>query len=268
MRTDIRDEWFAGLGLDSIRLDLRQRLAGDVVELRVHPSAAALGLALVNLVARVVPGVRVIDSDVRVDEPVFGPAGLIRDVADGLAAAVASDEPSANGSLRVLIDVGAGLPNADFYVSADAWSLRLSRRPHPVLVGRGPAVTAAAAIAASQIILVLLPELAGSRLRRTDLFEWNLVDYGRRVHPRTLEMSATHATVFGAGSVGSATIYSLLLARATGHIDIVDSDKLSARNRLRYVLWIADASGPKATWAASLSHGTGLAVTPHTMSSA
>jgi hypothetical protein len=55
-------------------------------------------------------------------------------------------------------------------------------------------------------------------------------------------------------------VYALLLANATGRLTMVDPDRLSWRNRLRYPLWLDAVRRPKVSWLQEVTAGSQLTV--------
>ena len=170
--------------LDSIRVTIRASAAG-----------ARLALALANYVARFCPIVEVDGPSDELDLPVFGSGNLPRLGAELAREGVYS--PARVVSADLVVDVGRSEPGAIFYVSADSWSLRMSTRPHEPLAGIGPAVPAAAALAAAEVFRRVLPEVPGVRLDGT--FEWNLVDDATCILSVTPSSAQVDAVCFGAG---------------------------------------------------------------------
>jgi hypothetical protein len=249
----------------TLALELAQRLDAATVVLRVATDAAALGLTLANLLARVVPKLVFEAPPAEVALPLYG-TGPLPAIGYELVEAVRSSAPIGGGG-SVIVDVGAGLPGADLYVSADTWSLTISPRPHSVLKGAGPAITAAAALAAGEVMRRLLPELPGVRLSDYAI-DWNLIDYRLRHATVRHPPHQVDAVCFGAGSVGSSLVFALLIGGARGSLDVVDSDRLQRRNKVRYPLWIGIASGSKVRWLERQAAGSGLRVRGHICSAA
>jgi hypothetical protein len=265
MRDDPRLTLLTETSDPTLALELAQRLDGATVVLRVATEAAPLGLTLANLLARLVPKVVFEAARTVVTVPLYG-TGPLHAVGHALVEAVRSSAPIGGGG-NLILDVGAGLPGADLYVSADAWSLTLAPRPHAVLIGVGPAITAAAALAAGEVMRRLLPELPGVRLSDQGI-DWNLIDYGLRRSTVSRPPEYVDAVCFGAGSVGSSLAFALLVGGAHGSLEIVDPDRLQRRNKLRYPLWIGGASGSKVKWVERQAAGSGLRVRGHDRSAA
>lgn len=254
---DPRAELIQRLGTKSSVHETLRRMDSVELHLDVSPQSAALGLSTANLCARLFPNVS-IRADFKVDVPLFG-AGTINTLADQLVKAVRFTEPRKPERV-VTIGIGATTPDLDLYCSAGIWNVRLSRDPHDVLAGIGPAVAAASAITAAQISRDVLPEIGGIQLEGS--WEWNLLTYTLGCLEDGPEASPVDFTLFGAGSVGSSLIYSLLLSEASGHVVAVDSDKLIYRNRLRYPLWVRAEGGRKVDWLHDMTQGSPLAITP------
>lgn len=234
----------------------------DETEIRIDSDDrhALLALSLGNLTARLWPNTTISGPDVEVPPSVLG-TGHLGVSARSLVGAVRLSSPAA--PRRVLrVALGARPGPADVFASADKWTMRIGSSPVEALDGtRGPATIAAAALIAAELFRHTIPELPGVRL--TGLFEWNLVDYRAATTRVDLPRARVDVTCFGAGSVGSSLVLALLVAGVPGHLHLVDDDVLQARNRLRYPLWIAPASGAKVEWAANLSRGSGLTIEPH-----
>jgi len=249
-RIALLDEAAGADGADAFAL--AKRLDSTEVIVRIDQKQAAVGLSLVNLVARLIPNVRVDAVTTPVAIAPFG-HGPLTELARRVTNA-ARPGPGRPVQGSYVIDVGLGRPHADLYVAADEWSLVLSPVPiaeTPEHSSRGPASVAASALATGEIIRRVLPELPGVRL--SDPFHWNLVDYRTRPAGTSIPNVHVDATLFGAGSVGSSLTYALLIGAAHGRITAVDADSLRSRNKLRYPLWIDPASGKKVAWLASFS---------------
>ncbi len=236
-----------------------RRLDSTRIVVRTSTASARLAFALANYVARICPNVEIDGPDDEVDLPVFG-AGRLTKLGAELTRTVRIGKPTAV-STELVVDVGRSEPGATCYVSADAWSLRMSIGPHEVLNGVGPAVPAAAALGAAEVFRRVLPELPGVRLNGT--FEWNLIDYATRVSSLTPQSVGVDAVCFGAGSVGSSLLLALLLSDAHGRLEVVDDDRLERRNRLRYPAWVEEpAATKKVAWLEGIASGSNLRVIP------
>jgi hypothetical protein len=232
---------------------LVRRLDTTQVIVRAVANQAAAALSLVNLIARLIPNVRVEAPDNEVTVSLFG-VGSMSEVAASVARAARLATPRPVGQ-SILVDVGVGAPGADLYAWSDGWSLALSPSSIGAMVSTalGPAQVAVSALAAGEVLRRVLPELPGVRLAEPVV--WNLVDYERSLVDPVPEAGDARAVLFGAGSVGSSFVYALLLSEARGRIDVVDPDSLQPRNKLRYPLWIERAHGRKVDWLASFSTG-------------
>ncbi len=241
---------------------LLRRLDSTRVLIRTTADSGALALSLANHLVRICPSVAVDAPPIGVNLPVFGMGTLPELAARLLNQARIGRAEGAEGPANLVIGVGDVTAGADLYVSANGWSLRLSVDPHEPLAGRGPAVSAAAALAAAEVFRRLLPELPGVRLARD--FEWNLCDYRTRVSEAFPPAAPVDAVCFGAGSVGSSLVLALLLSRAMGDLVVVDDDRLESRNRLKYPAWIGEPGvRAKVDWLQGLALGTSLRVTPY-----
>lgn len=224
----------------------------------VAPDQGPLGLSLTNLLARLIPNVELTTGSTKtVSLPIFG-SGTLRDLATSIVRAGRPPlKKRATTTFRVA--VGTADHGADLHVSSSRWSMRLSQAAHVPLTGVGPATTAASALAAAEIIRRLVPELPGSRLGSA-LFEWNLLDYQCSLAPEEVHLAPVDAVCFGGGSVGSSVVYSLLLGAAKGRLTIIDPDKLSRRNRVRYPALLGPTEGSKVEWLERLAAGSELAI--------
>lgn len=242
-------------------LDLLARFDTTQVVIETDRAHGMLALSITNLAARLWPHVQLIGSSAPVASVVFG-SGPLTQVAEQL---VVASRPGSDGrtSRRLVVAAGGGVGQADLFVTADAWSMRLSGAPGASLSGEsGPATTAAAALAVAELFRRMLPELPGHRLG-AETFEWNLVDYSLSPARTQPDTRAVEVTCFGAGSVGSSFVLALLAGDAVGAIDLVDDDRLQPRNRLRYPLWIGPHQGPKVDWIAAVTASGRLRAVPH-----
>lgn len=255
--SDPRAELVQRLGTKSSVQETLRRMESVELQLDVSSESAALGLSTANLCARLFPNVS-IGADFDVDVPLFG-AGAIDAITYQLVRTVRVSEPRKPEHV-VAIGIGTTTSGQSLYCSAGVWNIRLSREPHEVLRGVGPAVAAASAIAAAQITRDVLPEIGGVQLQGS--WEWNLLTYALGCVEDEPEASPVDFTLFGGGSVGSSVIYSLLLSEASGHVVAVDSDKLIRRNRLRYPLWTRAEGGRKVDWLREVTQSSPLAVAP------
>jgi hypothetical protein len=239
--------------------DLLRRLDSTELHLRSDGSTPSLLLSMANLCARLIPGVTIDVPDLPVVAPVFG-EGRLGEVARRTVGA-ASVGRRATPRHRIVVDLGTGAAGADLYVTSDRWAVALSTEPLGPPGRPGPATAAAAALAASVVFRLVVPEVGGAPLAGT--LRWNLLDYRLTSAPDDPNPSGVEAVVFGAGSVGSSVLYSLLLADAEGSLAFVDPDRLSERNRLRYPLWLGADRLPKASWIAGTADGSRIRVTGH-----
>jgi len=205
---DPRTGLVPGVGAEA----LLDRLDSTRILIRTTTAGAVLALSLANHLVRICPNVAVDAPPIEVDLPVFGTGSLPELAARLLSSARIGRADGAGDQTSLVVAVGDPTPGADVYVSADAWSLRLGVDAHDPLTGTGPAVSAAAALAAAEVFRRLLPDLPGVRLARD--FEWNLVDYRTRVWEAAPAVAPVEAVCFGAGSVGSSLVLALLLSRA------------------------------------------------------
>lgn len=271
----------SGSSMADVRLELLDQVTSgdaqelvkqlDSTEIVVRGDVASLNppliLAVANLVARLFPSVTVETTSEDVHVPPFGSGDLCR-LANQTVRQARVAQPSQGGT-RYVINAGGGSDNADLYVAADAWTLRIGRQPLSANgTSRGPAVAAAAALAAAQTFLDLLPGVAGHRLGHETLI-WNLLDYHLTEAPDHPEFEPVHdAVCFGGGSVGSSLLQVLLLSGASGSLDIVDPDRLSRRNKVRYPLWLGHHGGWKVDWLERIASGSPLQIRGHRESAA
>jgi hypothetical protein len=237
--------------------ELAQRLDATHVHLRATAAQPELLLSLVNLLARLLPNVTVNAPAVQVAVPAVG-GGPLGDLAAEMVrrARLATPAPAVRA---MVIDLGTGVPGADLYITSDRWTVQLATAPLTAAPGTGPATAAASALTAAEAFRRIIPELPGARLG-AEPFVWNLLDYRCAPAPADPAPSAVEAVCFGAGSVGSSMVYALLLADAAGWLTVVDPDRLSRRNRLRYPLWLDGARRPKARWLQEVTAGCRLSV--------
>ncbi|MDQ3914263.1 MAG: hypothetical protein M3323_02880 [Actinomycetota bacterium] len=245
------------IGSDESSIEVAERFDSTVVTIRVGRGSERLALALANLLVRL--GTRL---SLEGAEMPSAPSRLDCYLRKFIEPRLTEGSDLPTRCTRFVVDVGFSGTNADLYVSSDGWNLSVSRDPHPVLSGKGPAVNAAAALAASIIFRELLPELPSTALADVTL-EWNLVNYELRHTARISRAGPVMATCFGGGSVGSSTIYTLLLSEAEGVIDLVDPDTLEERNRWRYPAFLSESSGPKTGWLEGLAADSTLRVQGH-----
>jgi hypothetical protein len=260
---DPRIEFLAETATQAAAGDLAHRLDSTRVHVRATTAQPALLLSLVNLLARLMPNVTVDAPSAHITVPVFG-TGPLSDVARDTVrrARLATPAPAKRA---LIVDLGTGAPGGDLYVMSGPWTVWLANTPLAAPPGTGPAAVAASALAAAETFRRVVPELAGVRLG-DEPFVWNLLDYRCAPAPTDPTPSPVEAVCFGAGSVGSSLVYALLLAGAAGQLTVVDPDRLSARNRLRYPLWLDGACRPKVCWLQAVSAGTRLAVLGHQQS--
>ncbi|HEV2173645.1 MAG TPA: hypothetical protein VGR71_08760, partial [Nitrospira sp.] len=249
--SDPRIELLGGLSSEDLAHSLKQRLDTSSVIIRAGTTTAALAISTANVLARLVPNVSVVSaSDQGVFVPPFGEGEIARIGAQVVTQARTSIPVEQSGPVVVV----AVEPNrdADLYVSASAWSIRISDHPHEPLHGLGPATSAASALVAAEILRRLLPELPGVRLK-DQLIEWNLLDYRLRIAPSEPPPGPVTSVCFGGGSVGSSVLYSLMLSGGAGTLTFVDPDHLSSRNKIRYPLLFSSSRALKVDWLSSLS---------------
>ncbi len=246
------------LDSDEASIEVAERFDSTVVMIRVGRGSELLALSLANLLVRLGTWLSLQGSDLA-----SAPSPLDRELRKFIEPRLTEGADLPTGCTRFVIDVGLSGPNADLYVSSDGWSLSVSRGPHPVLIGKGPAVIAAGALVASIIFRELLPELSSSPLGN-ETFEWNLVNYElNHTAPLSQAGPPVTATCFGGGSVGSSIIYTLLLSGTEGVIDVVDPDTLEERNRWRYPALFSEPGGAKAAWLEHMAADSTLRIKGH-----
>jgi len=266
MSVDARIEFIGTTFKSSDIVRVAQLLDSFHIHLRGTATSAALLLNILNLIARIFPSISIEAPRERVSVPVFGD-GEITELGKRL---VNSLQPSRaiDPSRTLVIDTGTGRDGADIYITADTWTIGMSRTPLDHLQGSGPAQTAAAALAASEIFREALPEFPGVRLGEEPFF-WNLLDYRTtRAPDERCPAGAVDAICFGAGSVGSSILYALVLGNSSGSLVFVDPDRLSPRNRFRYPLWLATKTEPKVSWIRRMASGTRIRVQAYAESAA
>lgn len=250
-RVDIIKQASAGADVEANRL--LRTLDSTRIVVRASPAHAAAALSFVNLIARLFSAVDVeaLPSATATVAP-FG-SGPIRALATSVVADVRAVTRTKTRA-TYLVDIGVGAPGADLYLWSDGWSLSIS--PSVLSCDRpprtGPADVAVGALAAGEVLRTVVPQMPGVRLAGPR--QWNLIDY----RAETTVVAVPHdvdvrAVLFGAGSVGSSFLYSLLLSDSRGRITAVDRDTLHRRNKIRYPLWIRSARGPKVGWLAGMS---------------
>lgn len=261
MTADPRIALLGHLGASHAAAELVERIDTTAILIDSDPQHSDLALCIANLAARIWPNVRVVGHRDMFDVPPFG-SGRPSEIADRLVRGIRIG-PRKTPTTRLKLAVGDIGADANLYVTADEWSMRLSGSARSSLGGTpGPATTAAASLAVAELFRLSLPELPGVRLG-TSTFEWNLVDYRLSLALDQPDMGEVEATCFGAGSVGSSAVLAMVVARVAGEIDVVDDDLLQARNRLRYPMWIGPNHGSKVRWLAAASSSRSLRVQPH-----
>lgn len=259
--TDLRVQLFEAQGDP---FPLLSRLDTTRILVRAQPETAVLSLSLVNLLVRLFPNVAIEASPGEISVPVFGDGDLATVAARTIEAAREVHPTDDRSHPPIVVDVGPQQAGANLYVASDGWTVELSTEPLVARAGSGPGNVAASALAAAEIFRMALPELPGVRLRETS-FVWNLVDYQfRRVNLPETEREI-QATCFGAGSVGSSIVYALLTSDVAGQLEVVDPDRLSPRNKLRYPLYFSGAGTPKVKWLEGLTKGSELKLRGHAM---
>lgn len=258
MTNDPRLEALGGLSPDAARV--AEELDDASVVIRTTPRQALLAVATANLIARLVPSVEVAcdqKNDTEVDLPIFG-TGSVTEIA-GRVIERARLVPPRHTRRTLTISTSGQDNGADLHVAASGWSISLGRTPHPLGSTSGPATTAASALAAAEAVRHLVPVLPGRRLASEHLL-WNLLDYRCTTAPVELPARSVDAVCFGGGSVGSSLIYALLLGEASGSITVVDPDKLTDRNRVRYPMLLDAPHTTKAIWLETAGRGTALSI--------
>lgn len=234
-----------------------------------------LALALVDMLGRLFPRVDVdADADAAAD-PLLppGPALLHERLEAVRRHGVDPEEP---GKPELVVRVGPGEADADFYVDAREWQSYVGTRPSQLPDDDGRAIAvgplAAACRGAAQVFQRLLADL----LPLTNVIEssyWSALTYEKGetpfVDPELPLPSHLDAVLVGAGSIGGAAAY--LFAGTPGldgELDIVDPQALEERNPDRALLatQAAAAAGEvKAELAAAVLDHLPLVARPHRM---
>jgi hypothetical protein len=244
---------------------LTRRLDETRIRVRTTAESVSLSLSLVNLLSRLFPAIHVEAPAVEVAVQPFG-RGPMDELLNRVAASAQLMADADSHNHMITVDVGAQHPGADFYCVSDGWTMRLAPEPLDFVAGKGPATVAASALTCAEILRIVLPELAGVRL--SSPFTWNMIDYGLTEAVSTVATGEVRATCFGAGSVGSSLLYTLLLSEAHGTLSFIDADRLSTRNKLRYPLLLGTSSARKAQWVTAMGAGSGLHVEGHDQTAA
>lgn len=246
-------------GLSEQAAAVAQELDSASVVIRTSPRQALLAVATANLMARLVPSVEVLcdGTDSEVELPLFG-AGRVTEVAARVIESARLVRP--HRTTHTLTISTSGQDNgADLHVNASGWSISLGRTPLPLPDSAGPAITAASALVAAEAIRHLVPALPGRRLGNNHVV-WNLLDYRCTIASAEPVGGRVDAVCFGGGSVGSSAVYALLMADASGSMIVVDPDKLTTRNRVRYPMLLEPSHEAKATWLETTCRGTKLSL--------
>jgi len=265
MTVDPRIEFIGATVESSDAVCVAKRLDALHIRVRGTDASALLLLSLVNLLARIFPNVTVEAPHKRIDLAIFG-KGEVSELSKTLVHNLRPSNSIAP-TRTIVVDTGTGTSGADIYVAADTWTVALGRAPLDRLEGMGPAQTAAAALAASEVFREALPELPGMRLDEIPFF-WNLLDYRTTKAPQQFPVYPVDAICFGAGSVGSSILYALVLGNASGRLIFVDPDRVSSRNRFRYPLLLATTAEPKAKWIQRMASGSQMRVQAYAESAA
>lgn len=258
MSYDPRFEALTSLSSDTTAV--AQELDGALVVIRTNRAQALLAIATANLLARLVPSVEVVcdgvDSEVTL--PVFG-TGRVTEIAGHVVESARLVAPKRTKQVLTISTSGED-DGADLHVSASAWSLSVGRMPLPLPSTRGPAITAASALITAEAVRHLVPGLPGRRIT-SEHFVWNLVDYRCMIAPYEPDATRVDAVCFGGGSVGSSAVYALLVGGSKGSMIVVDPDKLTDRNRVRYPMLLGVHHETKPSWLETMCRGTDLSLT-------
>jgi hypothetical protein len=234
------------------------------VIIRTNQKHALLGIATANLLVRLIPSVEVLCEGVdgEVSLPVFG-TGAVAEIAHRVVERARLVAPKRTQQTLTISTSGED-NGADLHVSASAWSVTIGRTPLPLPSTRGPAITAASALIAAEAVRHLVSRLPGRRIG-SGQFVWNLLDYRCTVAPHEPHATSVDAVCFGGGSVGSSAVYALLLGGSRGSIVVVDPDRLTHRNRVRYPMLLGDCHEAKTSWLEAVCRGTDLSLTGRSM---
>lgn len=258
------------------RLDIGPQLTGAAAEacqdaldgvrpiVRVAPSldprAATAAAALVHLLGRLHPHTT-IAGDVPLGPNPWGAATL------GEAAGLVPRPPATKDATRdVIIGVGP-VSGAQFWIGGDDWTAAISTTPVDA-VSRDVALGlhAAAALAAAEVLKLVLAPFEFVHASALPETRWNLIDYRNApaLDGAPGSSMATDAWLLGSGSVGSSAAALMATGDPAGQVDVVDPDGFDPeRNPYRYPAATTATDGPKAAWVAGILRRAGWSADGH-----
>ena len=265
--------------MTDLRISLAQRLlpeaGGAVLDaldsvrpvIKVDPAVGDLAAvacgALYSMLVRLYPHT-VLDGEALLGTNPWG-ASCLSDLPVRLARSVPS--PTRDPAYDLGIAVGTGISTADLWMGGDDWTARLGRSPQSV-AGRslGLGLQAAAALAAAEVMKLVLGPLGMIKTLSGRELVWNLANYQLREAPTFVvpALRPVAALWLGAGSVGSSAAgVAGCVADLRGTADVVDPDDFDpARNPHRYPAALGTEQAPKADWVADLLKQAGWSVRP------
>lgn len=241
--------------LDSLRPVVR-------VGPRLGPAAAVAVGGLYSLLLRVHPHT-VLDGDAVMGANPWGAARL-SDLPGRLIAC--RPGPCTGPGQDLVIAAGADITTADLWLGGDDWTAVVSTTPAAVGgVDHAYGIHAAAALAAAEVMKIVLGPHGMIHFRSPATLVWNLVDYTLAVaaDPGERSYEPLRLVFFGTGSVGSSGAGLVVCdAKGRGAATAVDPDHYDpSRNPYRYPASIGSETGPKASWVAGLLADAGWEAT-------
>jgi hypothetical protein len=244
--------------LDGVDLVLR------IAETREVDTDVVVGIAhTANLAARLFPHLTLDLPQTHADLGHLG-RGPLRDVVTRLVDRLALPR-TAIPARRVEVVWGGDAEPGGYSVDACGWSYSFGRRHVPISTGEGPPVGALAAgsLVVARLFVDALRPLGLAGLDSDEPVVSNLLTYENTVAPSTIALPVADLpamTLAGAGSVGSSVLYAGLLAGARGGpVDLVDPDRFTDRNLLRYPVLAEVPDAEKVRWLAELARRAGIA---------
>jgi hypothetical protein len=167
----------------------------------------------------------------------------------------------------IVISVGETGFASDLYVGGDDWTAIVGYQAvRADSKGIGLGLHAAAVLAASEIMKIVLGPHGLVHRRIDGTLIWNLLDYRLSQAPiiTTSASRPVNVALLGSGSVGSSFAGVIVEATAIrGDIVVVDKDEFDpTRNPFRYPASVGNESGPKSTWIACLLQRAGWNASP------
>lgn len=239
--------------LDGVRPIVR--VAADL-----DPRSATAAAALVHLLGRLHPHTT-IDGDVVLGLNPWAAASLSE--AAGL---VPRPTPTSAARRDVVIGIGR-VADADLWVGGDDWTAAISATPVDALsrhVAFG--VHAAAALAAAEILKLVLAPFEFVHSSALPEMRWNLIDHRNAPAPDITPATTSNVDtwILGSGSVGSSVVALMGTGDPAGRVDIVDADGFDPeRNPYRYPAATTSTDGPKAAWASRILRAGGWSADGH-----